>query len=108
MRLERDGGRGSLANVGAGRFTIDGRVVESPRTDYDVAVDRRRIGQADASRRFERARFALPAEALALLPGAARASFEAGPVSFELTDEHLAAFTALATRTESGPPGKKP
>jgi hypothetical protein len=102
MRLERDGGRGSLANVGSGRFTIDGRVVESPRTDYDVSEDHRRIGQADATRRHERARFALPPEALAILPRAAKASFEAGPVSFDLTDEHLAAFTALATRTESG------
>jgi hypothetical protein len=106
MRFERDGGRGSLANVGAGRFTIDGRVVESPRTDYEASEDRRRIGQADTTRRHESARFALPPEALALLPKAAKASFEAGPVRFDLTDEHLAAITALATRTESGSTGK--
>lgn len=98
--LERQGGRASLEGVEQGRLVIDGRVVACPVEDYDVSRKRQPVGRAFETAHDERVRFAVPAEALALLSGATTARFEAGAVGFALADEHLAGAAAIAARVE--------
>ena len=49
-------------------------------------------------RKDETTVFAFPAGALEKLAISDRASFDAGPVHFEFTDEHISAASALAAR----------
>jgi hypothetical protein len=99
MLVDRQGG-GPSARVEAGRFSVDGRVLDVPAIDYDVSNAQRSIGPIQSGQRRELIRFALPPEALRLLAGATRARFDAGPIAFELTDEQLAAFAAVAAKTK--------
>jgi hypothetical protein len=97
MVVERQGG-GAGAKVDSGRFTVDGRVVECPAAGYESSQRPQAIGPIQSSTRHERIRFSIPREGLDLLAGATRARFDAGPIGFELSDEHLAAFAAVAAR----------
>jgi len=101
LLLERHSGRGSLETKAA-RLTIDGRVLELPATDYDTSRAPQQPGRASAGKREERATFALPPGALAQVATAISVHFEAGAVQFDFSDEHLAAFAAVAARVGSG------
>jgi hypothetical protein len=97
LALERHGGRGS-AQVESGRVTVDDRAFELKSVSHETAADALRPGRLQSRKREERATFALPPEALGAVATAISARFEAGSVSFDLTDEHLAAFAAVAAR----------
>src|SRR5688572_27589282 len=99
LGIERHGGRGS-AQAEAGRLTVDGRAFELKSTGYETGEDALRPGRMHAGKREERATFALPPEALGAVASAISARFEAGAVFFDLTDEHLAAFAAVAARVD--------
>jgi hypothetical protein len=101
LTIERHGGRGS-AQVAAGRLSVDGRAFELPSAGYETGADALRPGRAPSGQRQERATFVLPPEALAAAATAISARLEAGAVSFDLTDEHLAAFAAVAARLGQG------
>jgi hypothetical protein len=97
LAVERHGGRGS-AKAAAARLSVDGRVFALPAAGYEASRSSPQPGRTGAGQREERAAFALPAEALAAAATAISARFEAGDVFFDLTDEHLAAFAAVAGR----------
>lgn len=106
MLVEREGG-GAGAKVAAGTLTVDGRTIELPVEDYDVKRSTRPMGPVGVSSREERVRFALPASALPLVANARVVRFDAGGIEFALTDEHLAAFAAMAARVEPAPPATR-
>jgi outer membrane murein-binding lipoprotein Lpp len=95
--LERHGGRGS-AKADSGRLSIDGRVIELRVTSYETSREGQVPGRVASGQRHERVSFALPAGSLAQVGTAISVHFEAGSVEFDLTDEHLAAFAAVAAR----------
>lgn len=82
----------------SGRLTIDGAVVELPVESYDVKRRSQGIGPISANTRDELIRFTLPPAVLAQVVASRAASFDAGAIEFELTDEHVAAFAAMAAR----------
>jgi len=100
--VERQGNAGG-ARPTTGKLTIDGAVVELPVADYEVKRRSQAIGPASASTRDERARFALPVPVLAQVAAARSVRFDAGAIEFDLTDEHLAAFAAMAARAGAPP-----
>jgi hypothetical protein len=100
LALERHSGRGS-ARADAGRLSVDGRTFALASAGYETGEGAQRPGRVHAGKREERATFALPPEALAAAATAISARFEAGDVSFDLTDEHLAAFAAVAARVSA-------
>jgi hypothetical protein len=102
LALERHGGRGS-AQADTARLTVDGRAFELASKGFETSGDPLRPGRAGSAQRQERASFALPPEALAAVATAISARFEAGAVSFDFTDEHLAAFAAVAARVAQTP-----
>lgn len=106
MLVEREGG-GAGAKVGAGTLTVDGRAIELPVEDYDVKRSTRPMGPTGVSSREERVRFALPASSLPLVANARVVRFDAGGIEFALTDEHLAAFAAMAARVEPAQPATR-
>lgn len=97
LLVERQGA-GATAKVDAGTLTVDGTPISLPVVDYDAKRRSQSIGQISSSSRDERIRFSLPASALPLVASATTVRFAAGAVEFTLTDEHLAAFAALAAR----------
>ncbi|HEY8517036.1 MAG TPA: hypothetical protein VIS07_16115 [Candidatus Binatia bacterium] len=101
LSVERHGGGGTL-KVDAGSLTIDGRSFPCPAADYESERKSRQVLHASTSSRSERFRCTLPAEALQLAARGRDVRFTAGAVDFELTDEHVAAFAALAVRLERG------
>jgi hypothetical protein len=98
--LDRRTGQGTLEHVETARLAIDGRTVDCHVDDYDAASQRRGAGRVGGTQRTELVRFALPPDALALLAGARRARFDAGPSVFVMTDEHITAAAALAARVQ--------
>jgi hypothetical protein len=103
LLIERQGGGGG-AKVSAGSLTVDGSVIELPVTDYDAKRKNQTIGPTSSTTRDERIRFAVPVRALPLVANARTARFEAGAISFDLTDEHMAAFAAMAARLAAAAP----
>ena len=101
LLIERQGAVGGKPT--SGRLTVDGTVIELPVADYDAKRKSQSLGAISSSSRDERIRFSLPPAALAQVAGARTARFDAGTIAFELTDEHVAAFSALATRVGSAP-----
>lgn len=99
LAIERHGGRGS-AQAEAGRLTVDDRAFALKSTSYETGDAAPRPGRMASGKREERATFALPPESLGAVATAISARFEAGAVSFDLTDEHLAAFAAVAARVD--------
>lgn len=97
LLVERQGSA-SGGKVASGTLTVDGKPIELAVEDYDVKRKNTSLGQITSSSRDERVRFAMPASALPLVANARSARFEAGGIDFTLTDEHLAAFAAMATR----------
>jgi hypothetical protein len=97
LLIERHAGRGSLETKAA-RLTIDGRVLELPAASYEASRAGPGPGRVAAGKKQERASFALPGGALAQVATAISVRFEAGAVEFDLSDEHLAAFAAVAAR----------
>jgi hypothetical protein len=86
----------------SGRLTIDGAVVELPVEAYDVKRRSQGVGPISANMRDELIRFTLPPAVLAQVAASRKAQFDAGAIEFELTDEHVAAFAAMATRVGAG------
>lgn len=101
LLIDRQGGGGG--KVTSGRLTVDGTVVELPVADYDVKRKSQSLGPISSSSRDERIRFSLPPAALAQVAAARTARFDAGTITFELSDEHVAAFTAMAARVGGAP-----
>ena len=97
LLIERRAGRGSVETKAA-RLTVDGRVVELPAAGYEASRGGESPGRVATGKKQERASFALPAGALAQVATAISVRFEAGAVEFDLSDEHLAAFAAVAAR----------
>lgn len=97
LLVERQGA-GAGAKVDAGSLTVDGKTIALPVVDYDAKRKSQTLGPISSSSRDERIRFSLPASALPLVATARTARFTAGGVDFALTDEHLAAFAAMAAR----------
>jgi len=87
----------------SGRLTVDGAVVELPVEAYDVKRRSQGIGPISANTRDELIRFTLPPAVLAQVVASRAASFDAGAIEFELTDEHVAAFAAIAARVGGAP-----
>jgi hypothetical protein len=102
MLVERQGAAGG-GKVGTGTLTVDGKPIELAVADYDAKRKNQTLGQITSSTRDERIRFALPATALPLVANARTVRFAAGGIDFQLTDEHLAAFAAMATRVAAAP-----
>ena len=103
LLVERQGSA-SGGKVASGTLTVDGKPIELAVEDYDVKRKNQTLGQITSSSRDERVRFALPASALPLVANARSARLEAGGIDFTLTDEHLAAFAAMATRVAPAQP----
>ena len=80
----------------------DGRVVELPAAGYEASRGGQGPGRVTAGKKQERASFALPDGALGQVATAISVHFEAGAVEFDLSDEHLAAFAAVAARVGTG------
>lgn len=97
LLVERQGSA-SGGKVASGTLTVDGKPIELAVEDYDVKRKNTSLGQITSSSRDERVRFALPVSALPLVANARSVRLEAGGIDFTLTDEHLAAFAAMATR----------
>jgi hypothetical protein len=97
LMIERHAGRGSVEAKTA-RLTIDGRAVELPAASYETSRGGQGPGRVATGKKQERASFALPAGALEQVATAISVRFEAGTVAFDLSDEHLAAFAAVAAR----------
>lgn len=102
LLVERQGSAGG-AKPSTGKLTIDGAAVELPVDDYEVKRRNQSIGPASASTRDERVRFTVPVAVLAQVAAARKARFDAGAIEFDLTDEHLAAFAAMAARAGGAP-----
>jgi hypothetical protein len=102
LLIERQGA-GSGAKVDAGTLTVDGKSIALPVVDYDAKRKSQNLGPISSTSRDERIRFSLPASALPLVATAHTARFTAGGVDFPLTDEHLAAFAAMAARVAPAP-----
>jgi hypothetical protein len=102
LLVERQGA-GAGAKVDAGTLTVDGTAIALPVVDYDAKRKSQSLGPISSSSRDERIRFSLPASALPQVATARTARFTAGGVDFTLTDEHLAAFAALAARVTPAP-----
>jgi hypothetical protein len=77
-------------------------------TDYDAKRKSQTIGPINSSKRDERIRFAVPPSAFPLVANARTVRFDAGTVGFELTDEHMAAFAAMAARIAAAPAAAAP
>lgn len=99
MSLNRQGmsssvGAGTTGTVQVGAWSGEAAIVDQKTSR------RRRVGRQSTMplRKDETTTFALPGDALAKLAVADRASFDAGPVHFEFTDEHVAAAAALQAR----------
>ena len=103
LLVERQGSA-SGGKVASGTLTVDGKPIELAVEDYDVKRKNQTLGQITSTSRDERVRFALPASALPLVANARSARLEAGGIDFTLTDEHLAAFAAMATRVAPAQP----
>jgi hypothetical protein len=103
LLVERQGSA-SGGKVASGTLTVDGKPIELAVEDYDVKRKNQTLGQITSTSRDERVRFALPAGALPLVANARSARFEAGGIDFTLTDEHIAAFAAMATRVAPAQP----
>lgn len=101
LLVERQGA-GAGAKVDAGTLTVDGKAIALPVVDYDAKRKSQSLGPISSSSRDERIRFSLPASALPQVATARTARFTAGGVDFTLTDEHLAAFAAMAARVAPG------
>jgi len=101
VALARHGGSGS-ANVASGRIEADGRVFELPVETYEVSRDEPAAAARGPGLRRESVRLALPPAALEAVAGARQARFVAGASAFDLTDEHVLAFAALAARLADG------
>ena len=98
LLIERKAGRGSVETEAA-RLTIDGRVVELRQASYEAnRAAGQTPGRVASGQKQERASFALPDGALGQVATAISVHFEAGAVAFDLSDEHLAAFAAVAAR----------
>lgn len=101
LLIERQGAVGGKPT--SGRLTVDGSVIDLAVADYDAKRKSQSLGAITSTSRDERIRFSLPPAALAQVAAARTARFDAGTIDFELTDEHVAAFSALATRVGSTP-----
>lgn len=99
LSLNRQGIAAPLGSDASAQLQIDSWGGTAPVVDQKTSR-RRRVGRQSAvpQRKDETTVFALPAGALEKLAIAERATFDAGPVHFEFTDEHIAAASALATR----------
>ncbi len=99
MSLNRQGVPAPLGADTSGQLQIGAWTGEAVVVDQETSR-RRRLGRQSAvpPRRDENTVFAFPAGALAKLALSDRASFDAGPVHFEFTDETIAAASALAAR----------
>lgn len=106
LLVERQGG-GASAKVEAGTLTVDGKTITLPVVDYDAKKRSQALGQISSTSRDERVRFSLPASALPVVASARTARFTAGGIDFTLTDEHLAAFAALASRVAPPSPAAR-
>lgn len=102
LLIERHAGRGSVEAKTA-RLTIDGRALELPAAGYETSRGGQGPGRVATGKKQERASFALPAGALEQVATAISVRFEAGSVEFDLSDEHLAAFAAVAARVATAP-----
>ncbi|MEW6269223.1 MAG: hypothetical protein AB1689_08005 [Thermodesulfobacteriota bacterium] len=102
LAVERHGGPGTL-KVDAGTLTVDGRSFACPAAGYETSRQELAVARGATFVRRERLRCSLPAESLTLAARAREVRFTAGAVDFELTDEHLAAFAALAARLAREP-----
>lgn len=99
MSLNRQGmpssvGAGTIGTLQVGSWSGKAAIVDQKTSR------RRRVGRQATMplRKDETTTFALPGDALAKLAVADRATFDAGPVHFEFTDEHVAAAAALQAR----------
>lgn len=101
LSLNRQGVAAPLGSDTSAELQIDSWGSTAPVVDQKTAR-RRRLGRQSAvpQRKNETTVFALPHGALQKLAIAERASFDAGPVHFEFTDEHIAAASALTARLE--------
>ncbi len=99
MILDRQSVQAPLASNASGQLQIGTWTGEAPIVDQQRSR-RRRMGRRSTvpPRKDENTTFAFPADALEKLSLADRASFDAGPIHFEFTDEHIAAASALAAR----------
>jgi len=102
MTLDRRSARGSLAGTKTGQLRIDGTIVELPVVQYDAKKPRRQGRGPRSELRDEQVTFVVPRDAVLRLMRANAAHFEAGTTSFELTDDHMAAFSALSSRLRRG------
>lgn len=99
LSLNRQGVAATLGSDASGQLQVDGWSGQAPVVDQKTSR-RRRVGRQSAvpPRKDETTLFALPAGAIQKLAISERASFDAGPIHFEFTDEHIAAASALAAR----------
>lgn len=99
LSLNRQGVQAPLGSATTAELQIGEWTGEAPVVDQKSSR-RRRVGRQSAAppRKDETTVFAFPAQALQKLAVSERASFDAGPVHFEFTDEHIAAASALAAR----------
>ncbi|MDG2307122.1 MAG: hypothetical protein P8R42_21230 [Candidatus Binatia bacterium] len=101
ISLNRQGVRAPLGSATTAQLQIGQWTGEAPVVEQNTSR-RRRTGRRNAvpPRRDETTVFAFPAQGLQKLAVSDRASFDAGPVHFEFTDEHIGAASALAARLE--------
>lgn len=99
LSLNRQGVQAPLGSATTAQLQIGEWTGEAPVVDQKTSR-RRRTGRQNTvpPRKDETTVFAFPAQAVQKLAIADRASFDAGPVYFEFTDEHIAAASALAAR----------
>ena len=100
LSIARSTPSGSLSDVTKATLVIDGTAVSCPRVDFSERRRQRTAARNSTLEREQIATYAIPAEAFGRINTAKEVTFSAGPSSFELTDEHLAAAGALALRRD--------
>ncbi len=99
MHLSRPGTPRTVSSDTTGTLQLDDQSLDAPLAQHEVSRQaRRRHQKIPSSLRDELAIFALPPGALEKIAITEQGGFNAGPIQFTFTDEHVTAAAALAAR----------